>query len=700
MGGGLKQFLQKVLREEKSQRTQNIEKMNDRHRMLFLALLTMLLASFSATSQTRVLQSPAPIWIEEYAYNDVVDDSSISSNGYAYLLISVQNHLEKKEFYRSYAIKVVSEQGLSFASSINESFDPAFQKIFFHSLNIIRGGRRINKLDIGKFEAIRREEQMDRGIYDKTVNAVYNMPGVRVGDIIEYSYTVKGFNPVFADHVFGNMYLQYGVPVAKFAHRLVFRSDRALNLKSFGDTPKPAVAKKQNFTCYEWIRENVPALLVDDDLPSWYDPYAHVQYSDFQSWNDVKAWALNVFNLDEPKDSELNSLIEQITAQFKNDEERIKECIRIVQGEIRYLSFSDGIHGYKPHAPELVFGQKYGDCKDKSLLLSYLLRGVGIESYPSLVSTEIGKILNDVLPSPWAFNHCIVQFNYKDSTYWIDPTLRPQVGPLKRYFFPSYENALVIDDGVSGLDPIPYGYKDSKIEVVEEYSVREVGGYVTLNVETAYHGDEADRMRNYIKTNTKEEIHKNYLNFYANDYAEISLTEDVTFNDNQTENIITSKEAYLVKDFWGIDPEKGKIAYLYARVLSSYVNRPETKLRTMPLAVTYPRQVYQTIKIFLPEEWNIDDTKNNIESDGFSYHSSAFYNDKTITLRYSYKAKQSFVKAESTADHLEKTNEVLGDISYMIYKPLPNPGDGRAKEFLVVGLLVAVAVYAIRKRFS
>jgi len=669
--------------------------------MRLVAFTILLFTGLLVRAQTRVIQAMEPGWVEPYRYHTTDDDSSGSSNGYSYLLISLQHHLETKESYRKYAIKVVSEQGLSFASSVDLSFDPSFQKIIVHSLNIIRNGKAINKMDVRKFELIRREEEMDRVVYDKTLNAVYNLPDVRVGDIVEYAYTVKGANTVFNGHSFGNLYLQYGVPVKKFAHRLIFGSGRALQVKAYGDTGAQAEGKTGNLRYYEWIRQDVPALLSDDMVPSWYDPYAHVQYTDFQSWQEVKSWALGVFNLGEPRSQALNDVVDGIKTTHPDDEARIKECIRIAQGDIRYLSFSDGIHGYKPHSPEFVFQNKYGDCKDKSLLLSYLLNRIGIESYPSLVSTEMGKVLNDILPNPWAFNHCVVQFDLNDSTYWIDPTLRPQTGRLKKYSFPSYEHALVINDKPTGLDAIPFGNKMAKIDVLEEYSVDKVGGYVTLEVDTEYHGNEADQMRNYIKTNTKEEIHKNFLNFYAKDYSEISLKSDVEFKDNEVENIIASREEYLLKNFWGLDPEKGKIAYTYARVLSSYVDKPETKLRTMPLFQKHPREISQTIKIFLPEEWNVEDMRNEIESDGFLYRSSFFYNNKTITLRYSYKTKSSFVPTENAVDHINKMDDVLGDISYMIYKSTEEESDtSRTKEFLVVALLIGVVVYVIRRTFK
>ena len=43
-----------------------------------------------------------------------------------------------------------------------------------------------------------------------------------------------------------------------------------------------------------------------------------------------------------------------------------------------------GIGGYRPHPPQQVMERRWGDCKDKALLLVDLLREAGIEAYPAL----------------------------------------------------------------------------------------------------------------------------------------------------------------------------------------------------------------------------------------------------------------------------------------------------------------------------
>lgn len=671
--------------------------------MRLLTTTLLALTYFFAPAQQYLTQSLAPKWVTDYDHDNALTDSSDFSGGYAYLLVSLQNHLETKEFYRKEAIMVVSEQGLSRTSSISVSFDPSYQRVLFHTLLIVRNGRVIDKLDTRKFELLRREEEMDRAVYDKTLDAVYNIPGLRVGDIVEYSYTVKGSNPAFDGHAFGTLYMEYSVPVKKFALRVLHNVNRQLQHKTYGDAFPPRETTENAVKSLEWVRENVPALLTDDMLPSWYDPYDHIQYTDFESWKEVRSWALKLYaDAGGSGDGILAEVVRQIKALPASEEEKIKWCIRIVQAEIRYLSFSDGVNGYKPHPPGMVFDQKYGDCKDKSLLLSYLLNGIGIESFPALVSTVKGPAMSELLPDPWAFNHCIVQFSFNDSTYWIDPTLPPQTGPLNRYYFPTYDHALVIREADSELEPVPFGYKESLIEVLEEYLVEAVDGDVTLNVVSRYLGDEADRMRAYRKNNSREEIHKNYLNFYARDYAEISLKKDVVFNDDTIQNILTSTETYLLKDFWFRDSLSNKTTgSVYARILASYVEKPNTELRTMPLSLTHPRHVRQMIKVYLPEPWNVEKETIDIESGGFVFHSGVAYQDRVLTLEYSYKSKAAFVDAAAVSDHIRKVNKVLGDLNYSVYKYDQSEDQGSsAATYLILAMLLGTGVYFVRKKMK
>ena len=75
--------------------------------------------------------------------------------------------------------------------------------------------------------------------------------------------------------------------------------------------------------------------------------------------------------------------------------------------EIRYVSLSIGLSGYKPRSPAESCRTRYGDCKDKAFLLRALASGWGLRTYPVLVLTRgEGRVCPEV-PSPGQFNHCI-----------------------------------------------------------------------------------------------------------------------------------------------------------------------------------------------------------------------------------------------------------------------------------------------------
>jgi hypothetical protein len=407
----------------------------------------------------------------------------------------------------------------------------------------------------------------------------------------------------------------------------------------------------------------VRALLYDQGTPNWYEPSDRVDFSEFNSWAEVANWGSKLYS----QAFATSPAIEGKLASFKKEEkieEAINKCVRFVQDEVRYLSFSDGIHGYKPHPASQVLSQLYGDCKDKSVLLVLMLRGLGLRSHPVLVHSSGGKLLSELLPSPRNFDHCIVQFQLNDSTYWIDPTMNLQRGSLKKRFTPDYAFGLVLKAETTSLTPISHDSKDSYIYFKEKFDVAKVGTSATLFVDIEYHGDEANSIRDYFRSTSLDEVTKSYLNFYATDYPNIEAQRSVSFDDNEVENVLTSHEKYFISSFWKYDSTYGKYSVnIYPRTLASYFPKPSTKIRTMPYAIAYPRNVDYEIKLKMPEPWSTTKIAKSIETSGFQYKSASNYKDSVVTLNYTFKAKKSYLDAVEISEHLQKVDDAINDLS-------------------------------------
>lgn len=652
--------------------------------------------SFPGLSQKGLSFGPEPSWISKVPYSEAVGDTS-GAGGYYYLLLEKQNHAELSQVFVRNAIKVLSESGLQAVSSINESYDPSYEQLIFHTIFVKRNGTVINKLESKKFEVIQREESLDRNIYDGSLTALLHLEDVQPGDIVEYSYTLKGQNPLFHGKFFRAYYLSFYSPVGKVFYSIKASKNRKLQFKAFNTGKEFQATAAGELVNHEISRENVAGVLSEDASPAWYDPYERIEVSDYQSDEELRTWATNLFDVKDVRLPEIKKKVAEIKSHHNNPEDQINKVIQFVQDEVRYLSLSNGIAAYRPHPPDQVFAQRFGDCKDKSLLLVTMLRELNVESTEVLVNTEIGKSLNDRLPSPWNFNHCIVRMSYGDSIYWIDPTMTLQRGSLKSRYIPSYYHGLIIGTG-EPLAKIPFGYHSSNITTLEEYTLNFVGGSAELSVETVYEGDEAASMRSYRSSSSQNEIDNSYLNFYATDHPEITLSKSVEFIDEPELNKLTTKESYHIESYWTYDSAKSQhLVEIYPRTLIGYFKTPRTKIRKSPYSLTYPLNVTQTIKINLPEPWVVSDASNEIKGPGFRYTSKVIYNNKILRLRYSYATTKEYLEAKEVKDHNEKTDKLYDDASFQLtYTNLSSDTSNIVGPFLLIALLcMGVATFLV-----
>jgi hypothetical protein len=79
-----------------------------------------------------------------------------------------------------------------------------------------------------------------------------------------------------------------------------------------------------------------------------------------------------------------------------------------VQQEVRYVAVEVGVGGFRPSPPQETLDRRWGDCKDKALLLIDMLAAAGIPAHPALALASDDERIDRELPSPTQFNHLIV----------------------------------------------------------------------------------------------------------------------------------------------------------------------------------------------------------------------------------------------------------------------------------------------------
>lgn len=629
-------------------------------RRIFIFLLSLFFGISYASH--KVFITPPPKWVKPVALPDhpVIKDHG----GYQYLLIDIQDHLPMETNYRNYAIKILNAEGVQSMSTIDVLFDPSYQQLKFHEIKIIRENETIDKLRKDAIQILQRETSMERHLYDGSLSAVVNLTDVREGDIIVYSYSLVGFNPVNKGHYSGTYYHQFTVPVNHIFNRVITDPRKALHYKLYNGAAEPERITSEGLLEYVWEVNALKYKLYDNNTPSWFDPHKRVSVSTFGHWKEVVEWALPLYKYPEKEIGEIKKSLPNRLSK----KESVEKLIRLVQDEVRYLGFESGIGAYRPHSPLQVFTQRYGDCKDKSLLLVALLRSEGIPAYPLLVHTQAQEEIQNKLPSPGAFDHCVVNFSYEGKEYFIDPTIAHQGGNLSHIAFPDYTYGLLVKPGTSELIRIPEKQK-STLHIEEFIFVDSIGGRAELKVKSEYTGRKADRIRGYFNTNSRESIQKEYLNYYSNLYPDISVADEIKLydDDRDTSNKIIVEESYLIRDFW-LDSDDHSYIYceLYPLVLESQIDYPTTTSRNMPYYMGEAYSFSQNTQVNLPEPWVVEDAEKRIEGDGFIYENTIKGYGTTVSITHTYDLTRDFIPGESAEAMLKKHEDIRTGLPYYL----------------------------------
>ena len=644
---------------------------------------------------------PAPSWVLPPPPGLTAKISDDATSGLFYTLEDYQQRVTETstERYHHESYRVTSQAGLDAGSQIKPEFDPTYEELIFHSISIKRGNNVINALRPREIKLIQPENNLDEREYNGRISALVFLNDVRVGDVVDYDYSVNGSNPVMRGRFAGRFFLIGDDPIQLLRRRLLWGSARSLHFKGFNTKIEPAVREVGAFLEYTWQQENVAPMQVDDGIPEWFNPYPSVQLSDFSGWDDVTGWAVPLFKAEITPDPELVKQTLAWKAASTDAGDRLLAALRFVQDDVRYLAIEIGPYSNRPNPPSTVFKRRYGDCKDKSLLLVTMLKELGIESYPALVNAKAQNQVSRYQPSPFAFDHCIVKAICGGKTLWLDPTASLQRGTLENISDQDEGFALVLKEGGRALEVIPAPPNDHALVTVNEiYEVDSHGAPASLEVTTTFHNSEADAQRYWLTRHPVSEVAKNFLNYYAHTDASISADGPPTVTDDPVQNSLVISERYKIPDFWG-----GGERELFADRINQELERPSITQRGMPLAISYPAYVEQTIELRSPNRPSIRQASGTLSDEAVHFEYKVHVSGNTARLKYIYRTLQDHLDPPRVAGHLELIEHIRSALSQRVSHSDSSSGSEEmngsaaavvigvlAVPFLIIGVVLGV----------
>lgn len=644
--------------------------------VVFTLLCSSLFSSSSLADESLNIE-PAPSWViptpllnSDFQHLDQV------KNGVNYQLLDVQlrvpNNSDQVEF-RHYVSDVRNRQGLEDSSQINLYFNPEYEKVTLHWLKIYRGGQEIDKASSVRVSLLQREGELEDLIYSGEKNYHLILDDVRVGDVIDYAYSVSGVNPVYKSIFAYEHQLNWAIPVQKLSFRLLWEKLTKL-YSQLENTDLKLVTQTYPLGIEYLIQdEHISSVTKEGNTPSWFWPWALVHFSEAKNWSEVSNWGQTLYADVYKSNSAIDSKVAQIRQSFSKPADQIQAALRFVQDEIRYLGLEMGENSHRPTQAFTTFERRYGDCKDKTVLFITLLKALGFDAYPALVNTEMTYQLKDSLASARNFDHVITYMEFDNKKWWLDPTRTYQHGDLESIHQPDYGYALILKPDTDSLIRMNPSLSLNGLEAVDNYFLStDVDKPISVTLDNTHRGLNAERERAGIDNQGTDQLQKDYLEYLQYYYPRAEVAAPIRITDNKQDNTVQIIESYAVDSMW-MPGNEGSVVEttFYPYLIRDALSIPDDHSRVSPLSVSYPNNLSQTINVhFASDDWSLENESFEESNDFFAFEYLGHYDktNKTLKLTYKYSSKVSYVEPERYDEYITFLKKAQDYKSYGIQK--------------------------------
>ncbi|MEM1124444.1 MAG: transglutaminase-like domain-containing protein [Bacteroidota bacterium] len=194
---------------------------------------------------------------------------------------------------------------------------------------------------------------------------------------------------------------------------------------------KAVVTKGEATNIHTWQLQNLMVVGREPNTPDSYRslPVLRTLPNDFKvdgyvgNMETWESFGRFMYELNKNRDKlspQMFQKVQTLTANAKNNAEKIAILYQYLQENMRYVSVQLGIGGWQTFDANYVEQNKYGDCKALTNFMKGMLKAVGIKAYASLVVAGDQRLeIKDDFTTPY-FNHVIL--NVPDENIWLECT--------------------------------------------------------------------------------------------------------------------------------------------------------------------------------------------------------------------------------------------------------------------------------------
>ena len=287
-------------------------------------------------------------------------------------------------------------------------------------------------------DALQHRTVAGQDFYTERTELTFSLPEVVPGSILEFQFRrsskIQPLHTLFS-HRSENYWFQPTVggngwradPVRFSSYTIDNMSERKLHIRQSEPTKVYTsydFHEQNGHKIHRWEWKKLPHIILEPFMPPIKELVAEVVVSTSTDWKEVDAWAWGLVKGKFASTDQLKKEVNKLALIGASRDEKIRSVYAYLQNKIRYVYAHLGRGGYEPHMAEDVVLQRYGDCKDQTILGIALLRELGIDAYPALVVTPRSGMPDMSLVS-LVFDHMIIWIppeNNNSRAMWMDST--------------------------------------------------------------------------------------------------------------------------------------------------------------------------------------------------------------------------------------------------------------------------------------
>jgi transglutaminase-like putative cysteine protease len=394
---------------------------------------------------------------------------------------------------------------------VSRSFEDGRSRVRILKATVYEPDGRVFPLDASKIQVSR--PQAEELFFQEERVVTYPMPQVEVGSIVEYEVETETYNPFRKDFFFPEWGFQDWTPVRESTLRIALPAGRPLYYSTTNfDGPwaraaKPKVETKDGRTAYQWSLAGLPPIVSEPRMVQYADISPFVKASLFAKWDRIYDWLGAMYKARTNPSPELAAFTRQLVKGLPDDDARVAAIYRYVQKHVRYIAVKMGVaSGWGGYDANLTWKRRYGCCIDKALLLTTMLKVIGVPSTPVLLDTNYSAV-HDIRVPDIGFEHAITHLTLDGRGMFLD-----SVG--EDFRFPQIPS---MDHGVNVLDvfdrkflPLPTPKPRNNASRYQYDLALSTDGAAAMTFSAGYNGTREGELRGYYKTLKASELQKDF----------------------------------------------------------------------------------------------------------------------------------------------------------------------------------------------